>query len=374
LTTSVATTDAGQVLSIAYNQPAGKVIFASTPFHVPPGSHAQGISFEYCGDGSSNYASVVLGNIAWDPSYGYEALFPLDSTAWKKITLGWNSFVQSYLPWDTKAAKDNGGPALDPSAVAFLSFGWGQYFNRYLPTHASFQVRNVQLVDHVDQPAPPATFSPGWSHTLSLLGSGKPIKILLLGDSITDFGGDHSYGYFLGQKIKATWGNDCTVANCGIGGHTVRGGLIILPRSLRTMPDPDLVFILFGGNDTKAVGLKPGFDQEVFKTELEQMIDRVRIATGGQADICLLSGVARLAHPAAGPSTGVIEKVAPGIQEAAAERKTAYVDSLASYLQLTPDQQKQYYRDTIHQQPAGHEYIAGLIFTQLQSAKNAAPR
>ena len=367
LTTSVA----GDELTVACNQPMGKLAMMGAPFSVPQGSHAQGISFEYRGDGSSNFASVILGTGSSDMTYGYETIFPLDSTDWKKMTLGWDSFIPSYLPWDKRIAQDNSDFTLDPSRIASINFGWGQYFIKFYPTHATFQIRNVQLVDLVDKPQPPATFSKDWTHTVSLLGQNVPIKILLLGDSITDFGGDRSYGYFLGQKIKAAYGNDCVVANCGIGGHTARGGLIILPRSLRTMSNPDLVCILFGGNDVKAVGVKPGFDQESVKVELEKMIDEVRIATGGTTDICVINGIIPRQNNSPN-STGEIEKIAPGIQEAATDKKTAFVDSLSSYLQLTPDDQKKYYKDTIHQQPAGLEFLGGLVFDQLQSAKNAA--
>jgi lysophospholipase L1-like esterase len=385
LQVTTATENGTPVLGLAYTNHAdalkGQVAFVTAPFHVPAGSTAQGLSFEVRGDGSSAYASILLTHAK--PSFGgtgYEAIFPLDGKDWKKITLRWDDFVQNYLPWAKMNVNDDTRPVLDPAKIAFIGFGEGRYFIKFYPRQADFSIRNIQLVDEIPAPQVPA-FSPGWTHVKSLLGTSRKINILLLGDSITDFGDDHSYGYFLGQKIKQTWGNDCVVANCGIRGHSIRGGIIVLPRSLRTMPDPDLVCILYGANDSTALGLKSEFNEQVFKQETEELIDKVRIGTNGNADICLVTGDPRhLKETVNGvaqvspKSNGLIEKIIPAFKEAAAERQTAYADTFSRYLTITPDQQKQYYRpkDIVHQSPAGLEFMGDLVFDQLQANVKAA--
>ncbi len=335
--------------------------FFSAAFRVPPASRSDGISFEVRGDGSTSYASIFFASGSnRDVGLGYEAIFPLDSKDWKTVTLRWDSFVQSYIPWDPKVVDNDSSPQIDPSQLRLIGFGFGRYMFKFYPKQAHFQIRNVQLAAHLPKPEVPA-FSKGWSHTDSLLGTGQTIKMLLIGDSITEFGNDHSYAVFFGKKITAKWGNPVEVANCGIRGHSIRGGMIILPRSIRTMPDPDLVFIMFGANDSTALGKKKEFNKETFKNYLEELIDRVRIATGGKADVCLMSGVVRI-DPKTGKSEKIIEQIVGAVKEAAVEKQTAYVDTFATYQTFTAAQQKQYYLGKVHMNPAGLEFMGGLVF------------
>ena len=91
------------------------------------------------------------------------------------------------------------------------------------------------------------------------------------------------------------------------------------------------------------------------------MIDRVRIATGGKADVCLMSGVVRI-DPKTGKSENIIEQIVGAVKEAAVEKQTAYVDTFATYQTFTAAQQKQYYLGKVHMNPAGLEFMGGLVF------------
>lgn len=367
------TEDGSTILNVNYdedasggNPPDQFAAILDAPFRVLPGDKAEGLSFEVRGYGSAAYASIMLGYAKnRDVTLGYEAIFPLDSKEWKKVTLRWNDFVQNYLAWDPKNADDDTAPLIDPAKIALIGFGLGHYFHKHYPAHASFQIRKISLVDRIPERNPDC-FSRGWSRTKAVLSQKQKLRILLIGDSTAQLGGDQSYGYFLSRKIKEVWGNDFEVANCGIGGHSVRGGTIILPRSLRAMPDPDLVFILFGANDAKSLGLRPGFNEAAFKSALEQLIDKVRAGTGGTADICLLSGIPRLL-PDCTASAGTIEQIVNGVRDAAANKKTAFVDTFTIYLHLTAEERKAYYADTIHPKPAGQEFLGNLIFDKLRA-------
>ena len=295
---------------------------------------------------------------------GYEAIFPLDSSEWKTITLRWDVFVQNYLPWSTKLPRNDTTSVIDPNKIALIGFGFGRYLHHFYPAQASFQIRNIRLQEKIPVVRPKA-FTQGWSHTKSLLAQKKPIKILLMGDSLTDFAGDRSYGYHLGQKIKKSWGSDCEVINAAVAGHSSRGGLIVLPRSLRAMPNPDLVCILFGANDCKSVGLKPDFNEAVFAANLEALIDRIRNETGGSADICLINGVPRLKE-VGGASSGEVERIVNGVKVAAEHEKTAFVNTFDAYLALSAVDKKNYYKDTVHQTPAGWELLGRLVFDELR--------
>jgi lysophospholipase L1-like esterase len=362
------------ILSFTYDEKAGKAGFIDTPFHVPEGCKAEGVAFEArCdgvirNDGAPNYASIFFGYPELNEvTEGYEAIFPLDSTDWKKVTLRWDLFAQNYLPFGEKTTGNHTTQSIDPAQITLIGFGISYYMHAHYPTHAvTFQIRNISLVDHLSTPKA-NSFSQGFSHTNVLLAQKRPLNILLLGDSITEMGGKQSYAYYLGKKIKQFWGNDCEIANCGVGGHSVRGGMIILPRSLRTMPNPDVVFILYGANDCKAVEKKPGFNEQTFRMDLENLIDRVRIATGGNADICLINGVPRLGAQSL-ESSGDVERIVDGHKGAATNKKTAFVDTFGAYLQLPSEQRKHYYLDTVHQNQLGLEYIGNKVFETLRAA------
>lgn len=338
------------------------------PFQLPEGSEAKGISFEVRGDGSDTCVSVML---AYDSTnnvaLGFEAIFFLESTEWTRLTLRWHDFVQNHLAWDPECARDDSTLRIDPARIRLIGFGLGNYLNGHYPAHANFQIRNFRLADQLPEQPPRSSFSEGWSRTSSVIEQrSEPLRILLIGDSITSMGGDESYGYFLGQHITRTWGVACEVANCGVGGHSVRGGTIVLPRSLRTMPVPDLACIFFGANDVKALGLKPGFGEEAFRMQLEDLIEKVRSGTRGMADICLVSGVPRLL-PDSTVSAGTIEQIVNGVRAAASNKKAAFVDTFATYLHLSPEEKQTYYMDTVHQTPAGRQYLGCLVFEALRA-------
>jgi lysophospholipase L1-like esterase len=371
ITAATANEGGTSILSVVYDQLDGPLPdqFTATvdfPFSLPIDAATDGISFEVRGDGSDAYASVLLAyGETDDVALGYEAIFPLASKDWKKVILRWNSFVQNYLPWEPRSIQDNSTTFLDPKKVGRIGFGLGHYFHNHYPRHVTFQIRNISPADRMAA-GERTTFSVGWSHLKTLLGRKHKLNLMLIGDSITQLGSDESYGHHLGLKIQEKWGNEFAVANCGVGGHSVRGGTIVLPRSLRTMPHPDLVFVFFGANDGKALGLKKEFGQHDFRMKLERLIDAIRTETQGIPDICLLSGVPRLL-PDSAATSGTLEKIVDGVKEAALEKKTAFVDTFHSYLRLSPEERALYYRDTVHPKPEGQVFLGTLIFDTLRA-------
>jgi lysophospholipase L1-like esterase len=167
--------------------------------------------------------------------------------------------------------------------------------------------------------------------------------------------------------ITKQFGSKVNVVNCGIGGHTVRGGCIVLPRSLRTMPKPDLVCLLYGANDCKAVTPQSCFGPKAFQSQIEKLINEVRAGTGGKADILLINGVPRLEKKGRLKSSGAVEKIVDGVKAAAAAKDTAYLDTFNVYLKLDPQKRIKYYRDTIHQQDAGQRFIGDLMFKEISN-------
>lgn len=319
-----------------------------------------GLSFWVKGDGSKYYGSVVLGTGKVQPMLnGYEALFPLSDTKWQKVTLRWSDFVQNALPWSkTKGTRITAETLrLDPTKVTQIGFGHGRYFFDYDTTY-SMEIDEIALEKSLPERKVPAKFSVGLTRTKALLKAGKPIKILALGDSITWRGKRKSYAFYLGEKLKAKFGSQVSNRNRGIAGYSARGGAISLPRDIRAMPDPDLVFIFFGANDCKATKL--GLDASTFAAHLADLVDRVRIATGGKADIMILSGV-----PRGQKATEPVGKIVKGAAEAARQRQTAFYDSYPVFMSLPKAEHKKCCPDGLHFSDAGQKKMAGLVFAKI---------
>lgn len=159
----------------------------TVPFTPDPAS--AGLRFEVKGDGSSFYGSVGISTNA-ERYLGYEAIFPLSSTTWTTVTLRWSDFVLDYHPGN-KAIE---GKTLDelarPSAITRIGFGYGPPLHKYYPADATFAIRRIETVATLPPPVVPATFSTGFRRTAAAIAAKRPLKILLLGDSITDMGGE----------------------------------------------------------------------------------------------------------------------------------------------------------------------------------------
>lgn len=330
----------------------------STPFSVSsPG--AEGISFEVKGDGSRYYASIFLSCGKFVHS-GYEAVFLLSSTEWTKISIRFRDFVENHKPWSVAGRMDVQTLQINPANVSTIGFGRGNHFHKFYPTESSFSIRNIQLEQHMPDNTI-ATYTYGMENTLAKLKKKQPVKILLLGDSITDFGKDESYAVYCGRKLKEKFGSDIVVENCGVGGHSVRGGEIVLPRSLRAMPDPDMVCIFYGANDCKAVSDESGFDERVFQLQVERLVDKVRQETNGKADILLINGVPRL-NKERMQSTGEVERISGAFRHVAAEKDTGFLDTMSVYRSLSKKEWDTYYKDTIHQNAKGLAHIGLLMY------------
>jgi lysophospholipase L1-like esterase len=336
----------------------------------PVNQNSAGISFEYKGDGSAKFGSVFVGRDN-DLLNSFEAFFPLDSTDWRTMTVRWTDFINNSLPWGNQAHLALADMTVVPAEMRFIGFGRSNCNYKFFTPKFSFAIRNIRLVATLpDNPVP--AHSKGLSHTTELIRQKKPLHILMLGDSITDLGGGQSHGWHCAQLLHQKYGlPPCPVANAGISGQTARFATIALPRALRLMPHPDLVCIMYGANDCKAASgefAKAGFTEEAFAKNLEFLIDQIRRATDGKPDIILISGVPRL-DKKGGKTTGAVEKVVGAYKKVAAQKETAFCDTLPAYLKLPPAQKKAYYRDSIHQTQLGLTFIGQLMFKAIEVAQ-----
>ncbi|MCU0848738.1 MAG: SGNH/GDSL hydrolase family protein [Spirochaetes bacterium] len=121
--------------------------------------------------------------------------------------------------------------------------------------------------------------------TISMLEKGDTVKIVALGDSLTQ-GWMARKGYidFVSEMITARYGNRAlNMVNRGIPGDTSEGGLHRLGPDVLD-EDPDLVFIQFALNDAYT-----GYPAERFKGNIGMMVDSIRSDT--RAEILLITSV-----------------------------------------------------------------------------------
>lgn len=119
--------------------------------------------------------------------------------------------------------------------------------------------------------------------TISRLKSGEPLRIVALGDSLTQ-GWMVRMGYvdFLTDMIKEKFPNSrFALINCGIPGDTAEGGLYRLEYDVLS-EKPDCVFIQFGLNDAFS-GYSPG----EYESLIEKIIQGIKESTA--AEIILLT-------------------------------------------------------------------------------------
>jgi acyl-CoA thioesterase I len=121
--------------------------------------------------------------------------------------------------------------------------------------------------------------------SIERLQTGKPIRIIALGDSLTQ-GWMARKGYldYLSEMLKKKYPESRpSIVNRGIPGDTAEGGLYRLRGDVLDL-DPDLVFLQFALNDAFT-----GVNPEVFKNTISAMISQIRSDT--DAEILLLTSV-----------------------------------------------------------------------------------
>lgn len=123
------------------------------------------------------------------------------------------------------------------------------------------------------------------SNTIRKLGTGEPLRIIALGDSLTQ-GWMVRKGFlaFLAEMLKKKYPSGMVeIINRGIPGDTADGGLYRLRQDVLDH-DPDLVFVQFGLNDA-FTGVHPGR----FEAAVQAIIDQIKNDT--DAEILILTSV-----------------------------------------------------------------------------------
>jgi lysophospholipase L1-like esterase len=323
--------------------------FAMTPLRGAAGwDAAAGFSFWVKGDGSKRFGGLQL---IWNEDYSarYDLMFPIDGTEWRQVTVAWSDLVP-VLP------QGSFSPA--PSKFSALWFGKWWYWRDY-GAH-SYAVDELRLEPKIERPAPALPAGAPLQRILAKLKAKQPVTIVTMGDSLTDYA--HwankpvNWPTLLAKKLKEKHGSEATIVNPAIGGTQLRQGLVLMPRWLDAAPD--LVTVLYGYNDWDA-----GMRGEAFRQTAREAVDRIRRATGGKADVCLVTTCPALER------WTTMGELAEAVRKAAAERKAGLADTeKAFHAAAEGDRAKLFSSDKVHVGPDGHERIASAVLEAIERA------
>lgn len=304
-------------------------------------SEFDGVKFRVKGDGSGTFGLLEIRTDGYVNIF--QAIFPLDSTQWREVSIRWEEFFQT-----NDVPEDSPKNWQDTNVFAFGSrAGWGS---------CSYSVDDVALSKI--PPREPVTAPDGYAtlaKTAALLAQGRGLKIVALGDSIT-YGAQvpsdkrkTSLYYHVAAKIisDAFGGAEMTLVNAGVGGDTIAEGLIRIGHKVAA-EEPDLVLVLLGAND--AIYLFP--DSRVRRT-MELLLDTLLETT--DAEILLLGPTPILNKP------GTPERYGQIYREIACEKKIAFLDLSPAMTILARTDYKRALADTVHLSAYGHEVIGKAI-------------
>jgi len=323
----------------------------------PEWDGAAGISFWVKGDGSNHLGGLeFIWNGDYSQRYGYA--FPINSTAWRKVVVPWRDLIPE-TSGIAQAIDPQGGHA--PSKLGPITFGKWWYWKDYA-AH-SYTVDDIRLEPVI--PPDKREYRPSGdplARVRAKLKAGKPITIVTMGDSLTDFSHwtnhETNWPTQLTAQIRQKHGSQVILVNPAMGGTELRQNLVVLPRWASVTPRPDLVTIFFGFNDWTA-----GMRQERFTAVQQDAIDRVRRATGGRADMLIMTPC----PPLTLNNGEALGELAAACRQAARSRNAGLCDVYADF-QAVPlaDRPPLHAPDGVHLSPLGQQRVAQSVLKALE--------
>ena len=261
----------GKATRFQLDRDSSGTFFTSNIHGTAAWDQAAGFSFWVKGAGSDGLGGLEF---IYDDDYAvrYDLAFPFKANEWTRVTVAWSDLIP-VLPGPR--AKPLGTPGGNqPSKITGMWWGRWWYWGDY-PVLA-FTVDDVRLEPSIQldtRQLRPA--GPPLGRVLEKLRAGKPITIVTLGDSLTDrrhwANREVCWVDLLAERLHGKFKSRVTIVNPAIGGTQLRQNLVLFPRWLKQVPEPDLVTIFFGGNDWDA-----GMRGDEFRRACALAIERVR--------------------------------------------------------------------------------------------------
>ena len=310
----------GKAIRFTFDKDARGAFCTSNLRGRPDWDKAAGFSFWVQGDGSDALGGLEF---IYDDDYAvrYDVAFPIKSKDWTKVTVAWSDLVPVMPGPKSLRLRPDGNR---PSKLSGLWIGKWWYWYEY--PACSFAIDEIRLEPTIERDT--GEHRPVGSplaRTLAKLTAKEPITIVTMGDSLTDTkhwsNRQTNWVAMLRTQIKEKYGAVPTIVNPAIGGTQLRQNLVLMPRWLAKTPTPDLVTINFGGNDWGA-----GMRGAQFRDASLDAIDRIRRATGGKADVLIMTTL-----PGPGKGWDEMAELADAGRMAAKEKNAGLADTYAAF-------------------------------------------
>jgi lysophospholipase L1-like esterase len=344
-----------KAVRFAFEKEARSTFFTSTIRGTPEWDQVAGLSFWVKGEGDPGWGGLQL---IYDDDYAvrYDAAFPVRS-GWSKVELAWSDFA-AVLPGKRSLSLDPAGPNR-PSKVSGVWVGKWYYWGDYPAlTFALDDLRLAPAIERDRRDHKPA--GPPLARVLAKLKARQPVTVVTVGDSLTDTrhwaNRQTVWHGLLREKAKAKYGSDVTVVNPAVGGSQLRQGMVLVPTWREKAPDPDLVTLAYGFNDWDG-GMR---GEEFFRTYVEA-VDRVRRATGGKADVLILTTTPAL------PRWDTMAELSEACRRAAKDRNAGLADTERAFNAVpAADREKLFVNDRVHLAPPGHAAVADAVLAAIE--------
>jgi lysophospholipase L1-like esterase len=348
----------GKAVHFRFDNDARTTFFTSNIRGTPDWDRAAGFSFWVKGDGTDGLGGIQF---IHDDDYAvrYDLAFPVKGTAWTKVIVAWHDLVPVLPGPHSKPLAEAGGNL--PSKLSGLWFGKWYYWGDY--PALGFTVDVIRLEPMIARDASDhRPRGPPLARVRAALRAGKPITVVTMGDSLTDkrhwSNREVCWIDLLKKQAKAAHGSEVTLVNPSIGGTQLRQNVVLIPRWLDRTPAPDLVTVFFGGNDWDS-----GMRGPQFRQSCGDAVDRIRRATGGKADVLILSTC-----PAA-TRWDEAEELAEACRAAARDRNAGLADVARAFHSAAKDDRNRLFGfDRVHLSRAGHEVVATTVLEAIEAS------
>lgn len=344
----------GQGVEFSFGAESRSVFFIQALQPTPEWDRAEGFSFWVKGDGSDSFGGIQF---IYDEDYEirYDYAFSVRSREWTKVTVAWRDLVP-VLP---KGKPLDPGGEFRPSKLSALWVGKWWYWRDY-PAH-SFALDELRLETRVPQDR--TSYRPvgdPLSRVKARLQAGKPISVVTMGDSLTDYrhnaNRETAWPRLLQEEVTKQFGSAAAIENPAIGGTQLRQGLVLIPRWASRVPEPDLVTVCYGFNDWEA-----GMRGERFYGTAADAVDRIRRATRGKADVLLCTTLPAL------PKWRTMAELAEAVRKAARDRNAGLADTEKAFLAAgAVEPERLYHADRVHLGRGGHALMAKTVLATLK--------
>ncbi len=340
----------GRMIQLSFADDCKGAMIAGRFGGTPDWNKAAGISFWLKADGSDHLGALEF---IWNDDYGlrYAYAFSLKDTAWRKLVVAWRDLLPEVSNPSARPIDAATGNA--PAKLGPIWFGKWWYWRDTAAHSYSIAELRLEPTIELDRRDYKPTGNP-LARVAAKLKAGQPVKIVTMGDSLTDThhwsNREVNWPLLLKAALEKKYGSKVTIVNPAIGGTELRQNLVLLPEWSRDNADADLVTICFGGNDWNAGMRGPGFE-----LAMRNAVELVRRATGGKADVLVMTTCPQAAK------WDTLAELAEACRSAAAESNAGLADIYAAFHAAAEQRDKLLAWDHVHLGRAGQELFASTI-------------